>query len=176
MRPSEIERAGALCSLVGELQDVSPQLGKTALQKFVYLLQEGYGLDLGYDFEFHFFGPYAPEMESDLATAELVGALEIVPHPVMGYTINLAEAGNGLAALAPDHLGEDAPEVQEAVRYFGPCNARQLELLATTLYLQRRGIAGPGDIHLAVRKLKPKYSTAEVKRAQKLLSSSGLLS
>src|SRR5215212_7308774 len=53
------------------------QFGKTALQKSVYLVQELYGLDLGYRFGLHTYGPFCSELLSDLDFAEALDLVEI---------------------------------------------------------------------------------------------------
>lgn len=44
-------------------------LGRTALQKYVYLLQELFGVDCGYDFQLYTYGPFCSELLSDLESA-----------------------------------------------------------------------------------------------------------
>ena len=47
------EQYGLIVDLTQRLKDKRPQLGKTALQKLVYLLQHVYNVECGYDFSLY---------------------------------------------------------------------------------------------------------------------------
>ena len=52
--------------LATKLDGVSPQFGRTVLQKLVYLLHVLYGVNPGYDFELYTYGPFSSQLLSDL--------------------------------------------------------------------------------------------------------------
>ena len=54
--------------LARRLEGRSPQFGKTVLMKFAYLLQEIYGIPLGYRFSLYTYGPYSKEVLADFMT------------------------------------------------------------------------------------------------------------
>jgi len=51
------KRMGVISSIV----KLRPGLGKTAMMKYIFLLQKVYKVPLGYDFEIYTYGPYASE-------------------------------------------------------------------------------------------------------------------
>ena len=56
--------------LAGRLEGQSPQFGKTAFMKMAYLLQELYGVPLGYRFSLYTYGPYSSGSPSGLGIRE----------------------------------------------------------------------------------------------------------
>src|SRR5687767_9026486 len=61
LRPAVLARL--VCKSPGET------LGRTALMKMMYFLQELHGASLGYDFRLYTYGPFDSEVLSDLGTA-----------------------------------------------------------------------------------------------------------
>ncbi|MGB4289543.1 MAG: restriction endonuclease, partial [Dethiobacteria bacterium] len=53
------ERYGLIVELTVRMQAISPQFGKTAIQKMIYLLQAVYTVDYGYEYSFYTYGPYS---------------------------------------------------------------------------------------------------------------------
>src|SRR6478609_3165670 len=91
MKPDELtsRRLSVLSSLVSS--SPAGKLGRTAVVKLLYFLQELHEVPLGYDFRLYTFGPYDAEVLNDLATAKLLNAL--TEKPVLyatgyGYAIN----------------------------------------------------------------------------------------
>ena len=52
-----------------------PFISRTRAQKLIYLLQRG-GLETGYRYRMHFYGPYSDELSSDLELLEGYGILQ----------------------------------------------------------------------------------------------------
>src|SRR5437879_1961262 len=51
-------------------------VGRTRLQKSVYLLRLC-GVDLGFDFDYHYYGPYSEELASAARDAEALDLIEV---------------------------------------------------------------------------------------------------
>src|SRR5262249_27965292 len=78
--PSSDTRAAILARTVQRSRN--HQLGRTALMKLTYFLQELEGLRLGFHFTLYTYGPFQSEVLSDLATAI---SLEYVQEEVVLY-------------------------------------------------------------------------------------------
>lgn len=168
------KRYALIAELVKRLDDVSPQLGKTALQKLVFLLQAVYGIDCGYDFELYSYGPFDSRLLGDLDLVEHWGCVSVqsVNASLDGYRIRPAEHVEFIRAKASDFL--DAPQTQDAlsslVSTYGRMRAKDLELRATTVYvernLQRKGESPTrADICRLVGEIKPRFSKGEIEMA-----------
>ena len=53
-------------SAILNLLQQNPKLGKTAVMKAVFMLQQVKGIKLGYDFSIYTYGPYASDVMADI--------------------------------------------------------------------------------------------------------------
>ncbi len=177
-------RYGLIAELACRLDGESPQFGKTALQKMVYLLQEALGIDCGYHFQLYSYGPFDARILQDLDLVEYVGGVEIhqSESPGGGYEIRPGPQANMLREKAKGFLQDEKVKkaLDRLVREWGPLMARDLELRSTVLYVARDmkesgdQVTREGLLDL-VRNLKPKFSHEEIKTAIQELSEKGFL-
>ena len=99
-------RYGLIAELAHRLDGLSPQFGKTVLQKMVFLLQELHDIDCGYDFTLYTYGPFASLLLQDLDLAESLKGVDVHPAEGVagGYTIKPGEANSWLRAKAGGFL------------------------------------------------------------------------
>jgi len=168
------KRYALIAELTKRLEVVSPKFGKTALQKLVFLLQEVYQVDCGYNFELYTYGPYDSQLLNDLDLVEHWGCVSIVRiNDAMGrYQIHPTESVDSIRDKALTFLDDEKTihAMDDLVSKYGHMTAKQLELLATTVYLahdfQRKGeIASSKKIYHLVAQIKPKFSKDEILQA-----------
>lgn len=146
-----------------------PDLGKTKLQKLVYLIKEIKKVSVGYSFRFYNYGPYSDKLAENL---DFVRSLD-------GVNVNYEPSWN-LYNILPssntDKLIEKAPKIQEnqqalddVLHEFGPRNARELELVATLVYVDRNDHLDEDQLVITVKDLKPKYSSSEIETEMRAL-------
>jgi len=141
-------------------------VGKTRLQKTVYLLQE-MGIDLGYDFDYHFYGPYSEEIDDDVKWAKYFQVLKTRDEPgnhAIPYTV--FEIG-ATAVTHSEELRDD--RTKAALSTLAHHGAVVLELAATLRYLQRNGYERNAEEELRLRK-QSKASPERVVEAKQLLA------
>lgn len=168
------ERYGIVAAVVRALHPRSPQLGKTVLQKVVYLLQDLARVPVGYRFEFYTYGPFSVELLQDLDLVEGLGGVKI--HRVVslmgGFDIVPGDRADDLIRKAGDRLegrgGNDA--ISQVVEDYGRLSARDLELRATIVYvvrgLERSGKAvDKKHVSKLVGNLKPRFHSQEIETA-----------
>ena len=105
--------------------------GKKALQKLVYLVEKK-GLDLGYDYSIHYYGPYSSELDYAVHSLEMQGMIDIKPEG-MSHKIHTTELEEENITLLP----EDEQIINEVLKVFAPMSAHELELITTTDYVAR---------------------------------------
>lgn len=168
------ERYGLIAAIVRELYPRSPQLGKTVLQKVVYLLQDLAGVPIGYRFQFYTYGPFSVELLEDLDLVEGLGGVKI--HRVVsltgGFDIVPGGRADDLIRKAGNWLeGRGANDaISRVVEDYGHLSARDLELRATVVYVVRdlelRGTVGDNDrVKEVVKDLKPRFGAPEIEDA-----------
>ena len=106
------ERYGLIAAIVRGLHPRSPQLGKTVLQKVVFLLQDLPGVPIGYRFQFYTYGPFSVELLQDLDLVEGLGGVKI--HRVVsltgGFEILPGDRADGLIRKAGNWLKEQGAD------------------------------------------------------------------
>ncbi len=140
-------------------------VGKTRLQKTIYLLQNK-GLNLGYDFEYHHYGPYSDGVSEDIKWAEFLGQLKStnalgfhdVPYTIFETKLAVPDLVNGW----------DAGSLRSILIVLERHSAVVLELAATFLFLKLHGYASDAEEELKVRK-PSKAVPARLEKALELL-------
>ena len=178
------ERYGLIAAVVSALHRRSPQLGKTVLQKVVYLLQDLVCLPIGYRFQFYTYGPFSVELLQDLDLVEGLGGVKI--HRVVsltgGFEILPGDRADDLIRKADNWLKEQGADdaISRIVADYGHLSARDLELRATVVYVVRdlelRGTIGDnGRVKEVVEDLKPRFGAREIEDAILELDRKGYL-
>ena len=166
--------------LARQLEGVSPQFGKTVFMKLVYLLQELYGVPLGYRFTLYAYGPYSPEVLSDLEFARLRHQVTVeYLGENGGFSITSGEDAGVPGDPQNRAIDQHQEELDRLVEYFGKFNARDLELRTTSVFLWKslRPTGGP-DVDTIVRTiqdLKPHFDESAVRFAINGLVNSGVI-
>jgi uncharacterized protein YwgA len=167
-------RYALIAELSRRLQGRSPQFGKTAVQKMIYLLQEVFRVNCGYNFDLYTYGPFAAQILQDVDVAESIGGVSV--HPVGsrsgGYEIRPGERLDSLRQKASEFL--DRTDVQKAIvaliDEFGHLSAKELELRSTIVYVQRdlarqAEPPSPDEVINIVKRIKPKFADVEIRAA-----------
>lgn len=160
----------ALISLLAKkCQGICPQLGKTALEKLVYLAQSQFDIDSGYHFTLYTYGPFSSEVLFDLDFLESLEAVEIKQLGAKdGYQIQPGKNADYVEQRAQQFITENSQKIDALINKFGAYNAKQLELRATLAFLEQLGKSG-NELVESLRKIKPKYTVHEITEAVKEL-------
>ena len=164
MGEREILRANAIAAIVKRFGDV----GRTALMKYLYFLQEARSVPLGYQFSLYTYGPFDSEVLSDLSAAcsqEFVES-ESVLYP-NGYGYNLTSGSREVPGN--DQFTEDFGEDLDWIEKTFPSSrgASGLELDSTIFYVDREeGEKGERlsheEISSKVKQIKPKFDEDQI--------------
>jgi len=179
---SLIERVGVL----GYLAQITPAggVGRTALMKFCYFLQELRGAQLGYSFSLYSYGPFDSSVLSDLGEGEALGVLreEVIPYPSgYGYRISCALDATQLTEIGGELLQRYRGDIDWVVGEFGTYSAANLELASTLVYADREALAAEEEISTAelsrrVHEVKPRFLNDYILRQAESLKRRNLLS
>lgn len=156
----------AIINIVKKLTEINGPPCKKTLQKIVFLI-EAKKNDLGFDYGIHFYGPYSSDLDFAVRQLNEEGFLNIEYTP-MGHKISVANVDN------INELSDD-DEINEVISNFAKQTPRELELLATALYVFLQ-VNDNEKILPAVKKLKgSKYSDQQIETAISRLKSTGYL-
>lgn len=169
------ERYDLIQYLVGKLSDV----GKVKIQKILYFIQEACGVNLGYDFAMHYYGPYSDELNSTLQEMKLAGILRfslVLYASYYGYDIKLGENARKEVELSPP-IREKTDKI---VSIFNKYDAKMMELLSSihfvrSILMGRKESSDSESVLNEVQKLKPKFSKGDIQEAYRQLQENELL-
>ncbi len=171
-----LRRVGFLLEVAERKQDMSSRLGKTAMQKLLYLLQEGCGVPLRYRFDLYTYGPYDSALMRDIDYATRTGMLDVTYHGDMGYDIKPGSNSQALADYRSAIRSEAGDALDSLLHNFGRLTASELELCATLLYIVKDDSALSDDQVIArTQAIKPKFDTPTIAHALQHLRRAGLL-
>ena len=163
--------------IIHELAFKKPKLGKTAMVKYLFLLQQAYDVPLSYDFEIYTFGPYSSEVMEDINLAK---CQDIVSIDTVSYSNHV-----GYSITARDYSDKTfsakyTNEIDELLKLFGDKTVKELELSTTIVYLYRNSKMNKWDcgedaIAVDVHEIKPHFSIDAIREEYKKLEAAGIL-
>lgn len=161
-------------NVILNIMNQKPNLGKTAIMKIVYMLQQVKKLSLGYDFEIYTYGPYSSEVldsidelvDNDLACSKMYRYSNYV-----GYELNISEKGE----TEIENLGvKDKSSIDDILEFSDGKSAKDLELYSTiifvsNLYSQNKLDNGQAVVSEKVHEIKPHFDLEFISNAYKVL-------
>ena len=168
MRESIFKGPALVAYLVKRMSETYPdkQVGKTVIQKLLFLLTRAGVVD--FDYAMYHYGPYSAQAFSELNFAEDIGAVEIVWVPNEGYFITPGD--NSLEQLI-DEKGK--AEIHKIVEKYGAFSAVELSIITTALFVRDAfGVGSDEELVQVVASLKTQYS---MNRIAHILKDSGVV-
>ena len=146
--------------LIKKMSEVYPgkQVGKTIVQKLIYLLVKKNTLSFRYSM-FHY-GPFSSEVAGELDYAENLDIVEINWKYNEGYFITPDKKIDRFEHLLTN---DEKKQVDQVVQHFGSLSAADIFILATAIFLKSRFDTPEQELPQVVHNLKPKYSIKTIK-------------
>lgn len=150
--------------IIKRINDIwSEKPGKKTLQKIVFLIEQK-GINLGYDYGLHFYGPYSEILD---ATTTFLSADGIIEFDYSGYS-HLMSIDEKNFIVKPDGLSaEQLKEIDALIKHFQGQSPSELELLTTAVYAyDHLKNKSKESIISGVQKIKgSKYSKEHIQRS-----------
>lgn len=177
MTDVRIERLLGLISEISKYcTETGNKVGKKLLQKVIYLVQRK-GLNLGYNFSIHYYGPYSSQLEYDVYRLEIQGLINVEND---GYTHKITPAENIGDSLKSAGVLED--KNKDLIKKLCSFSARDLELIATVDYIINQMRINKIDeenqkaiIEKVIRLKGNKYSEQQIRKAIAFLKQQGFI-
>jgi uncharacterized protein YwgA len=160
---------GIIAELASKLEGVSPQFGKTVLQKLVFILQEVYKVPCDYEYTLYNYGPYSNELAGDLSFFASLDGVKVEWNQGLGYKILPAPKTDHFRQKVRAFLDKYKNSIDEVINKFGRMSARELELCSTIIYVFNQSLTGKDDLIFRVKEIKPHFSINEINDAVKQL-------
>ncbi len=159
------------------LEKIRASVGKTFLQKAIYILQEGLGVNLDYNYKLYFYGPYSQELTNDIEALNDMGLVDIKFDPEKyGYDISITQRGKKFLKKLKEEYNIEPEEnkIEKVLSLIKGQNAKAMELLGTVLYFAKL-TDDERELKKLVNLVKPHFSDSEIKLALKSLRAKRLL-
>ena len=118
-----------------------PDIGKTAVMKMMFILQESYGLPLGHTFDIYTYGPYASSVTAELEHLIYTGFVDAVTYDyknASAYKLNASQKGKDAVGAFSMDVESDDQKIRKVLDLFGSKNAKELELDSTIIYIKHQ--------------------------------------
>lgn len=164
------QRYALIVELAQRLQTKRTQFGKTALLKLIFLLQEVYDVECGFEFKLYTYGPFTSQVLQDLDRVETLGGVEVTSNPtdLGGYRIGPGKYASTISKMAESYFEEHKDKISELIEDYGHFSAKDLELRATIVYVAREmkrdeeSLTFDGLVK-RVHDIKPYFPVSEIK-------------
>lgn len=158
----------------------NPGMGKTAVMKTIFILQQVKHVDLGCEFSIYTYGPYNADVMEDIDELVSDGLLlsnAYIYKDYVGYTLSATDFG---VDVAPKLKNKDAVALKEVLGFVKGKNAKELELYSTIIYvedwyLKSKKANSIDSIIKKVHELKPHFSEETIQKAYTCLSDANFL-
>ena len=172
-------------ALISVLASRSKQghIGRTALMKYMYLLQTLRSVPLGYRFTLYSYGPFDSDVLVDLSIAEAFEAVESELELFSGgygYKIRPSRNAKWLQKRAEKFLARYSKDIDWVIGNFGSFTSSELELVGTIVFVDREPLRGKGRAELRqiaklVHEIKPHFSKEKILQYASQLASESIL-
>lgn len=154
----QLDRYALIAEVIRRFEKAHYRLGKTALQKIVFLLQRSCGVDVGYSYTLYTYGPFCADLARDLDVVEAFGAAQVsYDLSFGGYQIHPGPANEEVRNYAAVFLQSISGNLDKLVADFGGLSAKELELRSTLVYLMKPSLSRE-ELVQQVRDVKPHFS------------------
>jgi len=161
----EGQKLRLLVSVVQMLNEAGSWTGRMHIHKLLYFAQELLGLESDYEFVLYQRGPYSFDLDADIRSLRSIGAVDITPKPPYGPSYSVTDLGTVLGKRAPV-TEQMVAKLRALASELGPKQARDLELLATTLYVLKEETPESDKATVErVLSLKPQFPEDEAENA-----------
>jgi uncharacterized protein YwgA len=138
------------------------QVGKTIVQKMMYLFGLEQSVDLGYSM--HHYGPYSARVAGDLDFAREADILTITWVDEQG---NFIEEGSNFAEFEFFVDEKDKEVIDGLVDKYAHFSAIDLSIIATAFFLRDKFQTADENLATIVHKVKPSYELGSIERILK---------
>ncbi|GLI52675.1 hypothetical protein [Thermodesulfovibrio yellowstonii] len=158
------------------LDTVNQAVGKTFIQKALYIIKEGFSLDLDYQFRLYYYGPYSDKISGDIDTLESGGLLRVEHDNSTGYQISITSQGKNFIKnfeTEIENIEEINEKINKVLKLSENKTAREMELLGTTLYFLKF-TKDERKLLNSVKMTKPHFTDIEIQNAIQKIKSTTL--
>jgi uncharacterized protein YwgA len=151
----ELQQASVVLALAESLRRSGSWTGETHIQKTAYFLQELLRVPSGFHFILYKHGPYSFDLSDTLTMMRANGYVELEPRYPYGPSVKPSPSSKILQRLFKMTLRKFEPHVEFVVGRLSAKGVKDLERLATALYVTKDPAVPPEQRAKRITELKP---------------------
>lgn len=158
MTTDELKDWAILGQIVERVEAQKRFCGETLLQKSAYFLKEMFNAPISAPFRIYYYGPFSFDLRDTLLTMEAHDVVQTVPHE-WGATYRIGRRYEQVKERFPKTLQKVEPGIDWVMQELAPLGVKELEPLATALFLKREQPEATDDALAArLHEIKPHVS------------------
>jgi hypothetical protein len=164
MSLGELHEAAIIATIIDRVSGAKRFCGETFIQKSTFFLKELFGVPFAANFRLYHYGPFSFDLRSQLQSMEADGVVNIRPHE-FGATYVTGERYQMLRTRFPKTIATHEQAIRFVIRELAPLGVKDLEPLATALFLTRQHPDQPVEVRAGrLNTIKPHI---EIEQARK---------
>jgi hypothetical protein len=169
MSTEYLEQAAILASFIDAVRATGRACGETLVQKAAYVMKELFEVPFSDEFRIHYYGPFSFQLRDRLASMEADDIIRVSPRD-MGVTYDVGERFAQLRQRFPSAIATHVRAIRFAAERLGSLGVKQLEPLATALFVTRElPQAVPSERAAKLMEIKPHVKLAEATAAIEII-------
>lgn len=165
MTKEELRDSAILGRIVERVEATGRFCGETLLQKSAYFLKEMFGAPISAPFRIYYYGPFSFDLRDTLGTMEALEIVQTAPHE-WGATYRIGKRYPQIQQQFRRTLETIEPHLQWVERELVPLGVKDLEPLATALFLRRESPnASRDELAGRLHEIKPHVSVDAARTA-----------
>jgi uncharacterized protein YwgA len=162
----DFARYALVARMVKALQSAGSWCGRTHIQKSLFFVQSLFLVEQEFEYVMYQHGPYSFQLDEDIVQLRRLNGLDLQVAPApYGPHYTLTSGGeNLLERFRLETSGYHDP-IEFVAREFGKRSVRQLELLATSAFVEGSNQLSDLDLVRDIAALKPHFSEPEILNA-----------
>jgi hypothetical protein len=165
MSSDHYRQAAILAAFVEQVRSAGLACGETLLQKAAFVMKELFGVPLSDEFRIHYYGPFSFQLRERLASMEADDIVRVRPRD-MGVTYDLGDRFEQLRSRYASAIEEAQPAIAFATERLARLGVKQLEPLATALFVAREHAGESVDARVQrLREIKQHIDEPSARRA-----------
>jgi uncharacterized protein YwgA len=155
MSLGELREAAILATIIDRVAEANRFCGETFLQKSTFFLEELFGIPLSSRFRLYHYGPFSFDLRDQLRSMEADDVVRVRPHE-FGATYVVGDRYSMLQRQFPRTLVQYEKQIDFIIRELSPRGVKDLEALATALYVTKKQAATTVDARaMELNRIKP---------------------
>ncbi len=162
---TNVKRKAIMVSLIRKMKEKGSWTGETHIQKCTYFLEEFLRVPLNFNFILYKHGPFSFDLRDELTALRADNFIEMEPRRPFGASFMPGKVAEVLETKYSNDIDKHKEQINFIVEKLANKSVKELERVATALYVKKNEDVSKDDMVGQIRELKPHISKELAKQA-----------